>query len=58
MTSTPAFEFPYRYGGFYVEKYNKIIKDKAEEFGCRVIDLYFYQTPYDSIDGYRKFWNV
>lgn len=51
MSSKPSFEFPYMHGGKHIEKYNQIIKDTADMHKCKVIDLYDYHTPYDSIDG-------
>lgn len=51
MSSNPSFNFPYEYGGTHIEKYNQIIKDTAETHKCKVIDLYSYHIPYDSIDG-------
>ena len=51
MSSNPSFNFPYEYGGMHIEKYNQIIKDTAETHKCKVIDLYSYHIPYDSIDG-------
>ena len=51
MSSNPSFSFPYEYGGTHIEKYNQIIKDTAETHKCKVIDLYSYHIPYDSIDG-------
>lgn len=51
MSSNPSFKFPYEYGGIHIEKYNQIIKDTADIHKCKVIDLYSYHIPYDSIDG-------
>lgn len=51
MSSNPSFKFPYKYGGTYIEKYNQIIKDTADMNNCKIIDLYSYHIPYDSIDG-------
>lgn len=51
MSSNPSFEFPYTPAETHIEKYNQIIKDTANMHKCKVIDLYNYNTPYDSIDG-------
>lgn len=51
MSSNPSFKFPYEYVGTHIEKYNQIIKDTADIYKCKVIDLYSYHIPYDSIDG-------
>lgn len=51
MSSNPSFKFPYTYGGTHIEEYNQIIKDTANMHKCKVIDLYDYHIPYDSIDG-------
>ena len=51
MSANPSFKFPYKYGGTHIEKYNQIIKDTADMNNCKIIDLYSYHIPYDSIDG-------
>ncbi|MDE5670238.1 MAG: TIGR02452 family protein [Eubacterium sp.] len=51
MSSNPSFNFPYKYGGTHIEEYNQIIKDTADINNCKIIDLYSYHIPYDSIDG-------
>lgn len=51
MSSNPSFKFSYEYGGTHMEEYNQIIKDAAGMHNCKVIDLYSYRIPYDSIDG-------
>lgn len=51
MSSNPYFKFPYTYGGTHIEEYNQIIKDTASLYQCKVINLYDYYLPYDSIDG-------
>lgn len=48
MSSNPSFTFPYKYSGSHIEEYNQII---ALSQNCKVIDLYDYNMPYDSIDG-------
>jgi lysophospholipase L1-like esterase len=47
------FEFPYTYGGRHISEYCDAIKECAEQFGCRFIDLYNTQSPYDTIDGFH-----
>lgn len=51
MSSNPSFSFPKEYRGIHIEKYNNEIKHLAKAYGCKVIDLYSHQEPYDSIDG-------
>lgn len=47
------FVFPYRYGGIHIEEYCNIIRSCADEYGCRLIDLYLSGTPHDTIDGFH-----
>ena len=47
------FEFPYTYGGRHISEYCDAIKECAERFGCRFIDIYNTATPYDTIDGFH-----
>lgn len=51
MSSNPSFEFPYAPAKMHIEMYNQIIMETAYMHKCKVIDLYNYHTPYDSIDG-------
>ncbi len=51
MSANPSFKFPYKYGGTHIEEYNQIIKNTAAMYNCKMIDLYSYHIPYDSIDG-------
>ena len=51
MSQNPAFIFPLSYGGENIETYNKCIRKRASEYGCRLIDFYQFGIPYDSIDG-------
>ena len=46
-------DFPYCYGGVHMEKYCDIIRNCAKNFDCRIIDLYNYCTPFDTIDGFH-----
>ena len=47
------FAFPYYYGGRHIEEYCRVIRECAEEYGCRLIDLYRANTPHDTIDGFH-----
>lgn len=51
MSSRPDFTFPHKYGGTHIEVYNESIRNIVKCNGCRLIDLYQYKMPYDSIDG-------
>lgn len=51
MSSNKSFNFPYKYSGIHIEEYNKKIKDIAEIYNCKVIDLYAHHLPCDTIDG-------
>lgn len=51
ISKYPDFVFPHVYEGRYIEEYNQIIRETSEKNLCRLIDLYSYKTPYDSIDG-------
>lgn len=51
MSSDPSFKFPYKYNGNYINKYNQIIETVANQQNCKMIDLFSYSVPYDSIDG-------
>ena len=48
-----SFVFPYRYAGWHIEEFCEVIRRCAEEFSCRLIDLYRYAEPYDTIDGFH-----
>lgn len=51
MPGKPAFKFPHAYAGVHIEEYNSVIQNVAEVFGCKLIDLYSFHTPYASLDG-------
>ena len=51
ISANPSFKFPYKYGGTHIEEYNQIIKETVDMNNCKIIDLYSYHIPYDSIDG-------
>ena len=46
-------EFPYYYGGRHIAEYCEAIQEAAQEYGCRVIDLYAKKEPHDTIDGFH-----
>lgn len=51
MSENPNFEFPNQLNKHSVEDYNDIIRNSAVRCGCKLVDLYKYNTPYDTIDG-------
>ncbi len=51
MSSNPSFVFPFKHKRIHIEEYNKMIKDSANQYNCKIIDLYSYHIPYNSIDG-------
>lgn len=51
MSQKPSFVFPEKHGGIHIEEYNKIIRRIAHDMHCKLIDLYSYNIPYDTIDG-------
>lgn len=51
MSSNQNFKFPHKYGGNHIDEYNRIIRESAQINKCKVIDLYNYKIPYDTIDG-------
>lgn len=51
MSQKPSFKFPHKYAGTYIEEYNDIIRRAAHENNCKLIDMYGFGIPYDSIDG-------
>lgn len=53
MSTNPAFEFTYEHNGIHIEQYNHIIKEVSNKHNCKVIDLYKYHIPYDTIDGFH-----
>lgn len=46
-------DFYFYPGGYHMEEYCKVIKECAEGNGCKVIDLYNFVVPFDTIDGYH-----
>lgn len=51
MSGNPSFSFPENYNGNDVNYYNNAIRNIVQKNNCKLIDLYSYQLPYDSIDG-------
>ena len=51
MSTNQRFNFPYMHGGIHIEEYNREIKQAANNYNCKIADLYKYNTPYDTIDG-------
>ncbi len=51
ISSKESFEFPYEYGGIHIESYNEIIRAIVSDHHCKLIDLYSYHMPYDTVDG-------
>lgn len=45
------FQFPHRHAGIHIEEYNNIIRHAAWNNKCKLIDLYNFHIPYDTIDG-------
>lgn len=51
MSKNSDFKFPHSYGQIHIEEYNRIIAMIAQENDCKLLDLYKYQIPNDTIDG-------
>lgn len=51
MSKRPDFLFPHKYAGTHIEEYNDIIRKSVSRNMCKLLDLYDYKMPYDSIDG-------
>lgn len=51
MSANQRFNFPYMHSGIHIEEYNREIKQAANNYNCKIADLYKYNTPYDTIDG-------
>lgn len=51
MSARPEFEFLCEPTGTHIQRYNDLIRGIAKNNGCRLIDLYDFDWPYDSIDG-------
>ena len=51
MSAQQSFVFPDVYNGSNIKHYNKIITRVAKNYHCKLIDLYSYKIPNDTIDG-------
>ena len=51
ISSKPQFMFPTEPGGYSIETYNDIIKERAKSYDYELIDFASFKVPYDSIDG-------
>ena len=51
MVEDSSFIFPESFGGEHIEEYNRAIKCACVNESCKLLDLYSYNIPYDSIDG-------
>ena len=49
--SRENYAFPYCIEGRHIEEYCEAICKSAKRFGCRLIDLYHWEEPYDTMDG-------
>lgn len=47
------FEFPYEYGGRHINEYCQVIRECGAKYGCKVIELYNYGEPHDTIDYFH-----
>lgn len=45
--------FPCCYSGYRIEEYCEVIKNCAEKFNCKVIDLYGALSTKDTVDGFH-----
>ena len=52
-SSRENFTFNYQIGEYHIEDYCKAIKKAANEFSCKIIDIYKPQAPHDSFDGFH-----
>ena len=51
MSTNPAFQFPHKHAGTHIEVYNDLIRHAVYNNKCKLIDLYGFHVPYNSIDG-------
>ena len=49
----PDFSFPYTKAGRHIEEYCREIRACAKEYGCRLIDLYRPEQPFDTLDDFH-----
>lgn len=40
-------------GGWHLTDYNRVIRDCAAAGGCKLLDIFRPQQPYDTLDGYH-----
>lgn len=52
-SKNPDFEPPACHAGWHIREYCDAIRDCAEKMGCRVVDIFQPERPYDTIDGYH-----
>ena len=45
--------FPYCYAGRHMDAYCNVIRDLAQAYDCRLVDLYRCAAPYETIDGFH-----
>ena len=53
FSKSSTFSFPYAYRGRHIEEYVDVVRASAEKYGCRLVDLYRYAEPYETIDGFH-----
>lgn len=51
ISKRPDFQFPHKYAGTHIEAYNDCIRKISKEYNCKLLDLYNYHIPFDTIDG-------
>lgn len=51
MSANPNFAFRNELFGTDIREYNEQISAAAQELGCRVLDLYGQQVPFDTVDS-------
>lgn len=52
-SKNPDFVPPVIRSGGHISDYCKAIRDCAEKSGCRLVDIFCPETPYDTMDGYH-----
>lgn len=51
IAKRPDFEFPHEHGGKHIEEYNEVIRRVVCNQGCKLVDLFSFRRPYDTMDG-------
>lgn len=51
MSSNSEFTFPEIYYGSDISYYNYEIRENAQKYGCKLIELFKNRIPYNSVDG-------